>query len=143
MVEAFTLGGEEMNQERLLTLLKKEDEEGFADCSNRLLECFFDGLIVQKRGVRTDGGDFQAPTVYGKERTNNTILRKIRIALELKDEEMLVVMQSVGVKVSKSELGALFRSKGHKNYKECGDQFLRSFLNGLTARCRKLPADNQ
>lgn len=134
MLEIFCLAGHETGQDALLAMLKKEAEEGYLECSNSLLEGFFDGLIILKRG-RQEGATAE-PVKPGKERTNNIILRKLRIALEMKDEDMVAVMALAGVTVTKSELGALFRSVGHKNYKECGDQFLRSFLNGLTNRYR-------
>ena len=141
MIEIFSFAEVTIDQETLLSLLKKEEEEGFIDCSNALLESFFDGFITFKRGAR-DGADSKPlATSMEKERVNNTILRKMRIALEFKDEDMLAVMNLAGVVVTKSELGALFRGKGHKNYKECGDQFLRSFLNGLTSRYRGHTAD--
>jgi uncharacterized protein YehS (DUF1456 family) len=134
MLEIFRVGGDEIDQNTLLAFLKKEAEEGFIECSNSRLEVFFDGFITVRRGKQE--GVALKPAAAGKERTNNIILRKIRIALEMKDEDMLAVMALAGVTVTKSELGALFRSKEHKNYKECGDQFLRSFLNGLTNRHR-------
>ena len=134
MLEIFRVAGHEIEQTALLALLKKEGEDGFLECSNSLLEFFFDGFITIKRGKR-EGTPSKPPTA-GKERVNNIILRKMRIALEMKDEDMLAVMNLAGVTVTKSELGALFRGKEHKNYKECGDQFLRSFLNGLTIRYR-------
>jgi uncharacterized protein YehS (DUF1456 family) len=134
MLEIFRTAGQDIDQTALLALLKKEGEEGFRDCSTSLLESFFDGLISVRRG-RQEGASPKS-TSSGKERTNNIILRKMRIALEMKDEDMLAVMALAGVIVTKSELGALFRGKEHKNYKECGDQFLRSFLNGLTHRYR-------
>lgn len=134
MVEIFRLQGDEIALETLISLLKKEEEEGYLHCSNSLLEGFFDGFITLKRGRRE--GSQPEPDGTGAERVNNIILRKLRIALEMKDEDMLAVMALAGVTVTRSELGALFRSKGHKNYKECGDQFLRSFLNGLTRRYR-------
>lgn len=134
MLEIFRLAGHEIDQDTLIALLKKEDEEGYLECSNALLEDFFDGLIILKRG-RQEGVPRESVTP-GRERTNNVILRKLRIALEMKDDDMIEVMKLAGVTVSKSELGALFRSRGHKNYKECGDQFLRSFLTGLTNRYR-------
>jgi len=134
MLEAFLSAGHAIDQAALLELLKKEGEEGFLDCSNSLLEGFFDGFITVRRGKQE--GVLPKPTSAGKERINNIILRKMRIALEMKDEDMLAVMKLAGVSVTKSELGALFRGKDHKNYKECGDQFLRSFLNGLTNRYR-------
>jgi uncharacterized protein YehS (DUF1456 family) len=63
--------------------------------------------------------------------TNNDILKKIRVALELKDEDIIHILKLSDFEVSKSELGALFRKPDHPNYKECGDQLLRNFLNGL------------
>ena len=134
MLEIFRVAGDEIDQPTLLALLNKEGEESFLECSNNKLEGFFDGLILVKRGEKE--GVSPKPAAAGKERTNNIILRKLRIALEMKDEDMLSVMSLAGITVTKSELGALFRSKEHKNYKECGDQFLRSFLNGLTIRYR-------
>lgn len=134
MLDIFRTAGQVIDQAALLALLKKEGEDGFLDCSNSLLEGFFDGFITVRRG-RQEGTPPKS-TPSGKERINNIILRKMRIALEMKDEDMLAVMGLAGVIVTKSELGALFRNKAHKNYKECGDQFLRSFLNGLTIRYR-------
>lgn len=63
--------------------------------------------------------------------TNNDILKKLRVALQLRNDEIIEIMKLVDFKVSASELGALFRKEDHPNYKECGDQFLRNFLNGL------------
>jgi uncharacterized protein YehS (DUF1456 family) len=68
---------------------------------------------------------------------NNAIMRKIRIALELKEDDMLGILKLDEVVISSSELSAFFRKKDHKNYKECGDQFLRSFLKGLALRYRR------
>lgn len=63
--------------------------------------------------------------------TNNDILKKIRVALELKDEDIVHILKLSDFEVSKTELNALFRKPDHPNYKECGDQLLRNFLNGL------------
>jgi uncharacterized protein YehS (DUF1456 family) len=63
--------------------------------------------------------------------TNNDILKKLRVALELKDDDIIHILKLVDFNVTKSELGALFRKDDHPNYKKCGDQFLRNFLNGL------------
>jgi uncharacterized protein YehS (DUF1456 family) len=134
MLEIFSLSGHELDQDALLSLLKKEDEEGYLECSNTLLDGFLDGLIILKRGLRE--GAPPEPAKPGGELINNVILRKLRIALEMRDDDMIAVMQLAGVTVTKSELGALFRSRGHKNYKKCGDQFLRSFLKGLANRYR-------
>ena len=68
--------------------------------------------------------------------TNNDILKKLRVALQLKDEEIIEICKKADFDVSKSELSALFRREEHPNYKPCGDQFLRNFLNGLVIHKR-------
>ena len=123
----------------MIKLLKKEEEEEFISCSNPLLSFFLDGLIIHKRG-RKDSAETEAPKPDAS-LNNNAILKKLRIALDLKEDDMLALMKLAGVTISKSELSALFRTKGHKHYKECGDQFLRNFLQGLTIRNRKVTAE--
>lgn len=68
--------------------------------------------------------------------TNNDILKKIRIALSLKDFEIIEILKLSEFEMSKAELSALFRKEDHPNYKECGDQVLRKFLNGLIVKKR-------
>lgn len=63
--------------------------------------------------------------------SNNDILKKLRVALELKDEDVVKILKLVDFDISKSELNALYRKPDHPNYKACGDQLLRNFLNGL------------
>mgnify|MGYP000439096944 CR=1 FL=1 len=63
--------------------------------------------------------------------TNNDVLKKIRVALQLRDDDIIEILSLVDFRVSKSELGAFFRKEGHPNYKELQDQILRNFLNGL------------
>lgn len=68
--------------------------------------------------------------------TNNDVLKKLRVALSLKDFEILEILKLVEFEMSPSELSALFRKDDHPNYKECGDQVLRKFLNGLIIKMR-------
>ena len=68
--------------------------------------------------------------------TNNDILKKLRIALELKDTDIIEILKLADFEITKAELSALFRNPDHRNYKECGDQILRNFLNGLIIRNR-------
>ncbi|MEO9891200.1 DUF1456 family protein [Aurantibacter sp.] len=68
--------------------------------------------------------------------TNNDVLKKLRVALRLRDDEIVEILGLVDFKISKSELGALFRNEDHPNYRECGDQILRNFLNGLVLHLR-------
>jgi len=63
--------------------------------------------------------------------TNNDILKKLRVALHLKNTDIIAILKLVDFTITESELGAIFRAEDHQNYKECGDQLLRNFLNGL------------
>ncbi|MDQ3109662.1 MAG: DUF1456 family protein [Bacteroidota bacterium] len=68
--------------------------------------------------------------------TNNDILKKLRVALKLRNTDIIKILSLVDFKVSESELGALFRAEDHPNYMPCGDQILRNFLNGLIIHLR-------
>jgi uncharacterized protein YehS (DUF1456 family) len=63
--------------------------------------------------------------------SNNDIFKKLRVALELKDTDIIEILKLVDYEISKTELSAIFRSEDHQNFKPCGDQLLRNFLNGL------------
>lgn len=68
--------------------------------------------------------------------TNNDIFKKLRVALKLRDDEIVDILKLVDFKISKSELGAFFRKEDHPKYMECQDQILRNFLNGLVIHKR-------
>ncbi|WP_298536534.1 DUF1456 family protein [uncultured Algibacter sp.] len=68
--------------------------------------------------------------------TNNDILKKLRVALKLRDDDIVKILALVDFRISKSELGAFFRREDHPKYMECGDQILRNFLNGLVIHLR-------
>lgn len=68
--------------------------------------------------------------------TNNDILKKLRVALQLRNDDIVDILKLVDFKISASELGAFFRSEEHPKYKDCGDQVLRNFLNGLVIHMR-------
>ena len=129
IAEICRLSGYEIGPIDVLKLLKKEDEHGFTPCDDTVMNAFLDGLITHKRGQREAAS---GPAPGSGAFTNNLILRKLRIALELNDEKMIAIFRQAGVTISKSELSALFRGVGHRNYKECGDQLLRNFVQGLT-----------
>jgi uncharacterized protein YehS (DUF1456 family) len=129
-----TLGGQDIKPIDVLKLLKKEEETDFSVCDDLVMRAFLDGLIISRRGPlgqNPDSGSEAAGAL-----SNNVILRKLRIALELNEESMLSLLAKAGVELSKSELSAMFRAKGHRNYKPCGDQFLRNFIRGLTLGSR-------
>ena len=68
--------------------------------------------------------------------SNNDILKKLRVALKLRDDDIIAILKLVDFNVTKTELGAIFRREDHPNYMECGDQILRNFLNGLVIHMR-------
>jgi uncharacterized protein YehS (DUF1456 family) len=135
IAEACALAGQHIGPIEVLNLLKKEDEKGFAVCDDAVMGAFLDGLITMRRGPRdTPTG---VPPLPDGLLNNNLILRKLRIALELNDADMLAIFRQAGVSISKAELSALFRGVGQRNYKECGDQLLRNFVRGLTLGIRR------
>jgi uncharacterized protein YehS (DUF1456 family) len=135
IAETCALGGHEIRPADVLKLLKKEDEHGFSVCEDTVMAAFLDGLITSRRGHR-DAPPGAAQSSDGL-LNNNLILRKLRIALELNDADMLAVFRQAGVSISKPELSALFRGVGQRNFKECGDQLLRNFVRGLTLGFKK------
>jgi uncharacterized protein YehS (DUF1456 family) len=122
----------EVDVEQAKTWLLREDEPGFQPMSDSALAHFLDGLILHLRGQ--DEG--QAPRAVETRIDNNLVLKKLRVAFQLRDVDMMEIFTSIGFTVSKSELGALFRQPGHKNYRRCLDQMLRNFLKGLSLRLR-------
>ncbi len=136
MVGIFKLAGHDIVESEILEIMKKEDDEGYMECTDRELELFLDGLIIMKRGKKeTSDSD---PLVKIETRmSNNIVLKKLRIALDFKENDMLEVFKLSEFEITKPELSALFRKKGNKNYKVCGDQILKNFLQGITVRYRK------
>ena len=135
MIKIFALSDVEVSRDELLNLLKKDNQEGYVELENKRLDAFLNGLISYRRGnPETPLG--QAPK-QELPLTNNNILKKLRIALNFKEEDMLSTLKLADFELSKGELSAFFRQKGHKNYRECGDQIIRNFLQGLTIRFRE------
>ena len=134
MIHLFALSGVEVTAAELASLLAKEPDPGFVEVSDAQLVAFLDGLVVDRRGPRDPGA---SPLPKRAESIdNNQILKKLRIALELHERDMLALLKLGGMEVSASELGALFRAPQHKHFRPCGDQLLRNFLSGLTTKLR-------
>ncbi len=129
LVEIALLGGGNTTQARMNAYIKAEDEPGFEECPQNLMARFLNGLIIYKRGK-----DESRPPLAPDLPTNNVVLKKLRVAFELKDDDILTLLESVGFRITKSELSALFRKEGHINYRPCGDQLLRNFLKALALR---------
>jgi len=132
MMQIFRQAGREVGQSTIIALLKTEDQDGYIPCSDPVLGFFLDGMIIHNRGQQ-EGKSAPAEkpvTVL----TNNAILKKLRIALDLKEDDLAGILQLAGITLTKHELTALFRKQGHKHYKECSDQFLGDFLRGVALR---------
>lgn len=136
MSAIFKLAGYDIKESEILDYLKKEEEENCVECPDRLLELFLDGLIIMKRGVREIRDGESTPRAEVK-MSNNAVLKKLKIALNYKENDMHDVFKLSGFDIARPELSAFFRKKGHKNYKVCGDQVLKKFLQGLTLLYRK------
>jgi len=133
MISIFALKGREMSQEELRAYMGKEDEQGAIDCPDELLALFLDGLIIDRRGPPKTARPHADENLA---LTNNMVLKKLRIALNLREDGMLQILASGGSTLSRGELTALFRKADHKHYRLCGDQVIRNFLKGLTAKLR-------
>lgn len=130
LVRILALGNVEATAEQIAVWLRKEDEEGFQRCPDIVLSSFLNGLIYEKRGK-----DESAPALEPERRINNNIvLKKLRIAFSLKTDDILAILTEQQFRVSMPEITAMMRAPDHKNFRECGDQFLRYFLRGLAAR---------
>jgi uncharacterized protein YehS (DUF1456 family) len=128
LAEIFRLGQREITREEVVAFLKKEDEAGYQPCSDKAMAHFLNGLVTYKRGK----DDSRPPQPLELPVTNNTVLKKVRVAFALKDDDLIALLEKVGLQVSKGELSALFRRPEHRNYRECGDQLLRHLFRGLT-----------
>jgi len=126
------LAGLEVPQAEFDAFLKKDEEAGYRDCPDQVMAHFLDGLVTHLRG-RDESRP--APPV-AKRVTNNLVLKKLRVAFELRDDDLHAILDAAGFPLSRSELSALFRKPDHPNYRPCGDQLLRHFLRGLTQRLR-------
>lgn len=131
MISLFEMGGLSATREQVSDWLKREEDAAFVRCADMELAQFLNGLIVDRRGEREG-----PPAVAERRLENNLILRKLKIAFELKTEDMLEVMEAGGLKVSPHELTAFFRRPSHKHYRVCEDQILRNFLRGVQLRFR-------
>lgn len=131
MISTFAEGGMQVSRSLVSQWLKDEENEDYLLCKDVELATFLNGLIVKKRGVSESG----VPKAEIK-LTNNLTLRKLKIAFDLKSEDLIEILNLADLRVGKHELSAFFRKPGHKNYRECKDQILRNFLMGLQLKER-------
>lgn len=131
MIGVFALAMREVTRAQVSDWLKQDSDEAFVPLLDDELVCFLNGLIVEKRGSR-EGAQPEVEEALN----NNVILRKLKIALNLQAEEVLAILALAECSISKHELSAFFRKPVHRQYRECKEQILRNFLQGLQLKLR-------
>ena len=131
MIAIFGLADHQVTRGQISDWLKKDDDPAYQKCSDTQLAIFLNGLINDKRGKKEG-----AQPEPEKRLTNNIIFTKLKIALNLKAEDVLEIMDLANLSMSKHELSAFFRKPGHKHYRDCKDQILRNFLKGMQLKYR-------
>jgi len=131
MISIFDQVDHHVTRAQISDWLKRDDDPAWQKCSDMHLAIFLNGLINDKRGKRE--GSQPEPE---KSLSNNTIFMKLKIALNLKADDVIKILSMAGVKISKHELSAFFRRSDHKHYRECKNQMLRNFLKGLQLKYR-------
>lgn len=131
MIEIFSHAELNIDRSTVSNWLKKEEDPLSEDITDRELSIFLNGLVIEKRGKREGPlPEIEDPL------SNNVILRKLKIAFNLKTTDILELFASIGKKISKHELSSFFRHPENKSYRLCMDQYLRHFLNALQAKYR-------
>lgn len=129
LAEIFVLGGaNEASPAVVSAMLTPEDAPGHVPCTELLMAHFLNGLVVFKRGK----DETRPPQPVEIPVTNNVVLKRLRVAFELRDEALIALLAKTGFQVSKTELSAFFRRPDHRNYRTCGDQFLRNLLKAMS-----------
>lgn len=131
VIKLFALAEHDVTRTEISEWLKQDDDADFKNLSDKLFATFLNGLIIDKRGKK-EGVVMQAESRLN----NNLIFKKLKIAFNLKSEDILDLMRLAEFRMSEHELSAFFRKAGHKHYRDCKDQILRNFLNGLTLKYR-------
>ncbi len=134
MISIFDQADHQITRAQVSDWLKRDDDPACQQCSDMHLAIFLNGLINDKRGKK-DGPQPEPE----KNLSNNTIFMKLKIALNLKADDVINILSLAGVNISKHELSAFFRRPGHKHYRECKNQMLRNFLKGLQLKYRPVP----
>lgn len=126
MIALFSSAGSSVTREQVSQWLKKDNDAEFVNCQDLELATFLNGFINEKRGKK------EGPqSIPEKRLTNNIVLTKLKIALNLKAEELIELLESADFRLSKPELSAFSRKVDHKHYRECKDQVLRNLLQAI------------
>ena len=134
MIKIFALADHKVTRAEISDWLKKDFDDNYKPMNDRTFAVFLNGFINLKRGKRE--GEQPEPE---KNLTNNIILMKLKIALNLRSDVVLDILSLADVRISHHELSAFFRKPNHKHFRECKDQVLRNFLKGLQIQYRGEP----
>ena len=126
LIEIFELADFQVTRAQISDWLKKEDDPASLVLNDKQLAIFLNGLINEKRGKKEG-----AQSVPEKKLNNNIVFRKLKIALNLRDDDILKMLDRAGKQISKHELSAFFRNPKQSQYRACKDQVLRNFLHGM------------
>nr|WP_238701338.1 DUF1456 family protein [Mariprofundus erugo] len=136
MMALFALADQAVTRARISDWLKKDEDPAFQSLSDCELAIFLNGLIHDRRGKKEG-----AQAVPEQQLNNNIIIRKLKIALDLKEEDMLALLALAGMRLGRHELSAFFRRPDHRHYRECKDQVLRNLLTGMQMKYRASTAE--
>ena len=131
MISIFMLADFSVTRTQISGWLKPDSNPDSVECEDQELAHFLNGLIIKMRGKK-DGPQLEPE----KKLTHNITFKKLKIALNLKSEDILDIMTLADFKMSAHELSAFFRKPGNKHYRQCGDQIMRNFLQGLQMKLR-------
>lgn len=126
MIALFLSGEVKVTRDQVSQWLKKDNDADFAHCQDSELAAFLNGFINEKRGKKEE-----VQPLPEKRLTNNIVLTKLKIALNLKGEDLIELLNSVDFRLNKAELSAFSRKVDHKHYRECKDQVLRNLLQAI------------
>ncbi len=122
----FFLNQCDIDVKQLDFVFKEKNESTYRELLDVELASFLNGLIIDQRGEK-EGPQHKAEQVLN----NNLIFNKIKIALSLKADDVLSILELADLSLSKYELSAFFRNVNNKHYRECTDDVLSTFLKGL------------
>lgn len=119
----------ELSEKEVANLLKTDYEPGFEPLPDYVLELFLNNLIDEQRGKKVDV--VVEPLNKHKKIGNNDVLKKLRVAFNLHEQDLRDLLKLVTIELTKSDLANLFRKAGHPNFKSCDDELLLDFIEGL------------
>jgi uncharacterized protein YehS (DUF1456 family) len=126
VIAIFAAGDLTVTRDQISNWLKQEEDPAYVNCPDTTFAAFLNGFINERRGKKEG-----EPAKVEKRLNNNIILTKLKIAFNLKAEDIIEMLESANFRLNKPELSAFSRKPDHKNYRECKDQVLRNFLQGV------------